>query len=137
MKTDELKQRGLESGFVFSAARSSGPGGQNVNKVNTRIELRFDLKSSVLFSEDEKNLIFEKLNNRINNKGEIIIISQSERTQLLNKTRAAEKFFEMISKALTVRKKRKPTKPTVSSRIKRVETKKHRGEIKKLRKSSE
>ena len=136
MKPEELKERGIENGFVFSAARSSGPGGQNVNKVNTRIELRFDVPSSQFFSEDEKKMILEKLKNRINNKGELIISSQSERTQGMNKTKAAEKFYELVAKALTIKKKRKPTGPTAASRLKRFENKKHRSQIKKLRNPS-
>lgn len=133
MRPEDLKERGMDNGFVFTATRSSGPGGQNVNKVNTRIELRFNISSSDLLSEDEKKMIFEKLSNRINNEGELIISSQSDRSQLMNKNNAVEKFYELVSKALTVKAKRKLTSPTASSRLKRIEKKKLRSSIKKLR----
>lgn len=133
MKPEELKERPFENEFNFLSARSGGPGGQNVNKVNTKVELRFDVLSSILLSEDEKKVISEKLKNRINNKGEFVISSQSERTQLTNKNRVIEKFYELISKALTIPKRRRSTTPTPASRIKRIEKKKQRGQIKKLR----
>ncbi len=136
MDPSELKNRNFEQEFTFSASRSSGPGGQNVNKVSSRVELRFNLMATVLFSEEEKELIFKKLRKRINKEGEIIIVSQVERSQLLNKAEVTEKFFEIIAKALTVPKKRKPTKPTMTSKIKRLDSKRIRGTIKKLRKDT-
>jgi ribosome-associated protein len=136
MRPEELKQRNFENWFVFSSSRSSGPGGQNVNKVNSRVELRFDVGSSGLFSEEEKLLITTKLKNRINNDGELIITSQSERTQLMNKAKAIERFYELISKALTIPVKRRSTRPTLSSKIKRIEGKRIRGQIKRMRNKS-
>jgi ribosome-associated protein len=136
MSPDELKQRNFENEFVYSASRSGGPGGQNVNKVSTKVELRFSLLLSLAFSEKEKELLFRKLRNKINKEGELLIVSQSERTQLLNKTAATEKFYILISKALTIPKYRRATKPTFTSKLKRLEEKKNRGSIKKLRKDS-
>jgi len=136
MDTKDLLNRNLESEFIFSATRSSGPGGQNVNKVNTRVELRFNLSSTSLFTEEEKSIISRKLKNKINKEGEIILISQSERTQQMNKNEVTGKFYDLIARALTKQKKRRSTRPTLTSKIKRLENKHYRGIIKKLRKDS-
>ena len=85
MNPEELKDRNLESEFIFTASRSGGPGGQNVNKVSTKVELRLSLQTTSLFSDTEKEIIFKKLKNKINKDGEMILVSQSERTRLLNK----------------------------------------------------
>ena len=134
MKIDDAIKKQLEQEVVFSATRSSGPGGQNVNKVNTQVELRFSVKNSGLFSEEEKDRIFLKLKNKINSEGELIITSQTGRTQLNNKENALEKFFELIEMALTVRKKRLKSMPTLASRLKRLESKKNQSQKKLLRK---
>jgi ribosome-associated protein len=134
MTPEELKKRNFENEFIFLTSRSSGPGGQNVNKVNSKVELRFNLLLTSCFNEKEKELIFNKLKNRINKESELIVVSQSERTQLMNKLRATEKFYDLVSKALNVKKKRTSTRPTLSSRIKRLEGKRIRGTIKKMRK---
>ena len=134
MEATELKNRNFESEFIFSTSRSSGPGGQNVNKVSSKVELRFNLLTTLLLSEDEKELIQRQLKNKINKEGELILVSQSERTQLMNKTVVVEKFYDLVSKALTLPIKRKSTRPTLSSRIKRLEGKKIHSTMKKLRK---
>jgi ribosome-associated protein len=134
MKLSEELKKQLETEIVLSAIRSSGPGGQNVNKVNTQVELRFSVKNSNLFSEDEKDHIFLKLKNRINSEGELILTSQSARTQLDNKENVVEKFYESIEKALTVQKKRLKSNPTMASRVKRLETKRNQSQKKQLRK---
>ncbi len=133
MNPEELIERGFGSEFVFNASRSSGPGGQNINKVSTKVELRFSLASTTLFSEEEKNLIHLKLKSRITRDGEIRIVSQSERSQLLNKNKAISRFYELISVALTLQPERKATKPTFTSKQKRLENKKIRSIIKKSR----
>ena len=130
---DDLMRRGFEGELCYSTSRSSGPGGQNVNKVNTKVELRFDVKHSSLLTDQEKDLIFSKLMNRITNEGELVLASQSERTQLMNKKAVTEKFYEIISKALTIQKKRRPTGATLASKLRRLERKKIRGFIKKNR----
>ena len=120
----------------FTASKSSGPGGQNVNKVNTRVELHFPLEESAVFSEEEKRLIALKLSNRINATGSIFLASDSERSQLRNKEKVIQKFFELIEKALKPQKKRKKTTPTRASKVKRLESKKHLSQKKERRKNS-
>lgn len=137
MKLGEAIKKQLEQEITFSATRSSGPGGQNVNKVNTQVELRFSVKYSGLFSDVEKDRIFLKLKNRINSEGELIVTSQTGRSQLDNKEKALEKLFELIEKALTIQKKRLKSAPTYASRLKRLESKKNQALKKQLRKPPE
>lgn len=133
---DFIKEQ-LLTEVQFSASRSGGPGGQNVNKVNTKIELRFPVQDSAVLDDVQKQLIFSKLKNRINNDGELIITSSAARTQWKNKEKATQKFFELIEKALTRHRKRKKTQPTVASRLKRLENKKKQGQKKIFRKPPE
>jgi len=137
MKISETLKKQLETELVLSASRSSGPGGQNVNKVNTRVELRFSVKNTNLFSDEEKELIYLKLKTRINTEGELIFTSQAARTQLNNKETVILKFFETVEKALTISKKRLKSAPTTASRLKRLETKKNTGQKKLLRRPPE
>ena len=136
MTPAELKNRNFENEFIFSTSRSSGPGGQNVNKVSSKVELRINLILSANFSEEEKEMIFNKLKNKINKDYEIILVAQSERNQLMNKIVVTEKFYDLVSKALTVQKIRRSTRPTLVSKLKRLDNKRNRGLIKKLRKNS-
>ncbi len=134
MKPDELIGRIPENELIFSSSRSSGPGGQNVNKVNTKVEVRFNVLFSSAFNEVEKGLICRKLSNKINASGELIVTSQTERSQLKNRERALEKMYNLISKALTENPVRKSTAPTKKSEQERLEGKRKRGLTKKLRK---
>jgi ribosome-associated protein len=131
---DQLKNRNFSPEFTFHASRSSGAGGQNVNKVNTKVELRFSVPHSAILSEEEKYIIFSKLKNRINKDGELIITSQDGRSQLTNKEKTIELFYSLIAKALTPQKKRKKTKPSKSSKENRLKSKKAHSEIKAGRK---
>lgn len=134
MKEEILKERDFSPEFILSASRSSGPGGQHVNKVSTKVELRFHIMNSGILSEEEKIILLEKLANRITNEGELVIVSQSERSQLKNKEAVIEKFYRLLKKALTPRKKRKVTRPPAESIEKRLEEKRIRGEKKEQRK---
>jgi ribosome-associated protein len=137
MKREELQERHFENEFIFSTSRSSGPGGQNVNKVNTKVELRFRLNETLLLSTIEKEKILKKIKNKINKEGELILVSQSERTQLLNKIVVTDKFFDIISKTLTEPVKRRSTRPSYSSKMKRLDEKRIRGNVKKMRGKSD
>ena len=131
----DLSARNFGSEFIFNATRSSGPGGQNVNKVSSRVELRFDIGASILLSEEEKTVIRNKLAGRISKEDILLITSQSERSQLDNKEKVIEKFNTLIKKALTPVKKRTKTAPTAASKRRRLEEKLLRSRKKSLRKS--
>ncbi|MCX6287169.1 MAG: alternative ribosome rescue aminoacyl-tRNA hydrolase ArfB [Bacteroidetes bacterium] len=133
MSSFSLTGRDFSPELVFSASRSSGPGGQNVNKVSTKMELRFHVMNSALLAQDEKICLIEKLGSRINKEGELVLVSQSERTQLKNKEAVIEKFYALLTKALTPRKKRKPTRPSAAAREKRLEAKRIKAEKKEQR----
>jgi ribosome-associated protein len=135
MTPEDIIRRNIETEFTFSASRSSGPGGQNVNKVSSKVELRFNILLTNLFSEEEKELISQKLKNKISSEGEIILVSQSERTQVMNKKAVTEKFYRLISAALTIQKLRRATKPSNSSKLRRLNEKKVHSIIKKYRRS--
>ncbi|MBC8488145.1 MAG: aminoacyl-tRNA hydrolase [Bacteroidetes bacterium] len=124
----------FERELVFTSSRSSGPGGQHVNKVSTKVELRFHIPNSGLLNDEEKDILLIKLKNKINSEGELIIVSQDDRSQLKNKEKAIEKFYELLQKALTPPKKRKPTKPTPASKEKRLEKKRIIADKKEKRK---
>lgn len=114
-------------------SRSGGRGGQNVNKLSTKAEVRWNIDESRAFSADQKEKIKEVLKNRINKEGELVIVSQEERTQLRNRQRAIERLNNLVAAALAPEKERIPTKPTIASKEKRLEEKKRISEKKKWR----
>ena len=130
----EIRNRDFQDEFVFQASRSGGAGGQNVNKVSTKVELRFNIANSALLTDDEKAIIAVKLVNKINLAGELILVCQTERSQLRNKDKVTDKFYALIEKALTPRKKRLKTKPTKASVERRLETKRVQAKTKINRK---
>lgn len=117
----------------FTATRSRGPGGQNVNKVSSAAQLTWDISSSASFTEAEKATFFKKLESMINQKGELYLRSDEFRDLERNKARCVEKLGEILGRALFKPKPRKKTKPTKSSQLKRLDGKKQRGETKQNR----
>jgi ribosome-associated protein len=115
-----------ESELSFSASRSGGPGGQNVNKVSTKITLSFDVHRSAALSDDQKRRITEKLATRINNDGILQVVSQRTRSQEMNRADAIKRFAELLRKALTPRRARFKTRlPRAAKEQRRQEKKKH------------
>lgn len=123
----------LSSEFQFLTSRSSGPGGQNVNKVNSKVELRFDIQNSALLSDGQKDILLKKLATKITSEGILSIVSQRDRSQLSNKEDAIEKLYLLMEKALKPVKPRKNTRPTKGSVERRLATKRIKAEIKQNR----
>ncbi len=123
----------FSSEIFFRTARSGGSGGQNVNKVETMAEALWNVASSRFFSDEEKQLIQDKLKARINKDGNLHVKSSETRSQLENKLLARTRLEELVAKSLTKPKKRKATKPTKEAKEKRLDSKKKDSVKKELR----
>lgn len=122
-----------ESELSFRASRSSGPGGQNVNKVNSRITIEFDLDRSPSLSDDQKQKIREKLRARISTEGILQVSSQKFRTQRGNRDEAIAQFARLLRSALHEKPKRKKTKVSKAAQQRRLDDKKARAQLKRTR----
>lgn len=121
------------SEYTLEFARSGGPGGQNVNKVSSKAQLRFNVGASLVLSEDQKNQVRVALKNRLTNSDEILVVAEDERSQIQNRELVVTRFEELIAQALHVPKKRRPTRPTRSSKEKRLQSKRIISERKQSR----
>ncbi|WP_111682372.1 alternative ribosome rescue aminoacyl-tRNA hydrolase ArfB [Winogradskyella tangerina] len=129
-----MDKEALISELTFKAVRSSGSGGQNVNKVATKVVLYFDLEQTTIFSEADKERLQQFFKNRLNKQGVLVLDSDESRSQFRNKTLVTQRFLKLITEGLKEDKERKPTKVPKAVKRKRLETKRKRSEKKANRK---
>jgi len=124
----------LEKEIEFSTSKSSGKGGQHVNTTETRVELRFNIPSSIVLTEEQKSILLLKLQSRLSTSGSIRMYSQKERSQSANKEDVLQRFYVLIAKSLIPKKKRIPVKPGRAAKETRIRDKKAISQRKELRK---
>ena len=129
----DLRGRKFEREFKFRASKSSGKGGQHVNKVMTKAELVFNVPNSKILTIDEKILVKERLAHKLSTRGDLRIVTQLFRSQLKNKTICIDRFYRIMEKTLTIPKRRVPTEPGKQAAEKRLKKKHLMGERKRQR----
>lgn len=130
---EALRERIPEASLTFAFSTSPGPGGQNVNKLNTRATLWFDVDGSSALTPAERQRLREQLAGRISKEGRLRVVSSRFRTQAANRRAAVARFYELLSGALRPRKRRTATRPTASSKRRRLEEKRRQGRKKRER----
>ena len=125
----------IENELSFEYIRASGPGGQNVNKVSTAVQLRFDVVHSLSLHEEVKARLICLAGKRVTSDGVLVIEAKKYRSQDQNRFDALERFHELVKKAKEKPKRRRKTRPTLASKEERIQSKKRRGEIKRTRTS--
>jgi len=128
-RTIAIDERDIAETFI----RASGPGGQNVNKLATAVQLRFDVRGSQAFSDDVRERLVRLAGSRLTNDGVLVITAQRHRTQARNREDALERLVELIRQAAVAPVKRRPTRPPAAARRQRLEGKKRRADIKRTR----
>jgi len=129
-----MNREGILKELLYKAVRSSGAGGQHVNKVSSKVELSFNISTSQSLSNREKITLSKNLANRLTKNGILHLSSSESRSQHLNKEKVTKRFFILLEKGLIVPKKRKPTKISKAQQRKRLEQKQHQSAKKSLRK---
>jgi ribosome-associated protein len=125
-----MDSRQLLTEVRYQFARSGGAGGQNVNKVATKAELRFNVRNSALLTDEERAVLEAKLAAKLTTDGELVLTHQTERTQLANKEKVTAKFLRLIDKAFTPDKPRRATRPSKAAVAERITEKKRKGDVK-------
>jgi ribosome-associated protein len=129
----KIKDRAFDGEFHFLTSRSSGPGGQHVNKTNSKVQLLFSIPNSLVLDEVEKDLLLQKLASKIDTEGKIMIQAQESKSQKQNKELTVRKFYDLISKAFAVKKVRKIAKPSKGAIEERLKEKKVQSQKKQAR----
>jgi ribosome-associated protein len=130
---NNIREADFTPELIFVTSRSGGKGGQNVNKVSTKVALRFDVGASSILTEEQRNLLLEKLSGKLTAEGILQVVADSARTQLENRSIALEKFLDLLERSLKKQKPRRATAPTKASREKKLAEKRIQSQKKKSR----
>lgn len=133
MQTGKITVELILPEITFSTSRSGGPGGQNVNKVNSKVTLNFDIVNSKVLDSLQKEILLAKMSSRVSVDGVLSVMSQESRSQQENKELVLKKLAALLKKAFEVKKPRKATKPSKAAKEKRIKSKRQQSEKKQWR----